>query len=421
MTEMMLPVSSLQPNKFNPNVMQDEEFQALKKDMQKVGPKKIDSVLVSLYCDFYPCEDNEDNRKKFANSYVIVDGEHRWTGATELCWASMRCDIQVLDEEEAKGICYRKNKDRGTIDPFKEAALFHSELELLSQKEIAEKFLVDPSTVSHRLSLLKLVPEVRKQVEDLPRGMITPSHLEPIASLPEGEQKKISLQKQWEKGEIRSVRDISEETKRIKEALAAEQALKKALETAKYPKCPKCGQGACRSNYKGLPWVNCASGKYEHDWNLETGKSSYEIVTMQQNKVNGEKAEPVKTKVIRCVHTVDELSEAFVECIRQVIPNVEKITSFRVHGKLFGDEDFSAEFSGYGQSMNVSLSVNHKYCSFRAEVKDYKTGEKTMVDAGSPDDVERVKQFIENAFQGTLEVPDKKPKRLKMPSEEAAS
>jgi hypothetical protein len=91
--------------------MQPEEYQALKKDMERTGPEKFDPVTVSLFCDFYPCEDNQENRKKFAKLYVIVDGEHRYTAAKELGWREIRCDIQVLDEEEAKGICYRKNKD----------------------------------------------------------------------------------------------------------------------------------------------------------------------------------------------------------------------------------------------------------------------------------------------------------------------
>ena len=168
--------------------MAPEDYQALKADMLLVGPKKIGSVLASPYLVFYPCEDNEENRQFYAefSTYVIVDGQHRHQAATELKWSELKVDVQDITEEEAKGICYRKSKEHGTIDPFKEAALFKRELDLMSQKEIAAKYLVDPSTVSHRLSLLKLVPEVLEQVAKMPRGTVTPSHLEPATFLPEG-------------------------------------------------------------------------------------------------------------------------------------------------------------------------------------------------------------------------------------------
>ncbi len=408
MTEQMLLVSSLQANHFNPNVMQPEEFQALKKDMQRVGPKKIDVVLVSVYCDFYVCEDSEENRKNFANNYVIVDGEHRWIAAKELAWDEIRCDVQVIDEEEGKGICYRKNKDRGTIDPFKEAALFKSELELLSQKEIAEKFLVDPSTVSHRLSLLKLTPEIRKQVEEMPRGMITPSHLEPIASLPEGEQKKISLKPQWGSEPVKTVRAISEEAQIIKAELNRKEKLKKALETAKFPKCPKCGQEPVPNMYKGLPWVDCASGNYQHQWNLETGKGAYEVETYSSTKINGEKAEPVRTSVLRCAHTCKELSQTFEQCIKELFPKIKKLEHIQMRGDLEDARNFNIEFDPGKQAMHVSVSFEHRTAMFRAEEKEYRSGEKSKVDTYSPANVEPIRDFIESAFQGKLEVPDKK-------------
>lgn len=406
-----IKVASIVPNHFNPNVMQPEEYQALKKDMQLHGPEDVDAILVSPFGCFYPAV------REPGPFYVIVDGEHRWTAAKELLWDTIRCEVRELDEEEAKGICYRKNKDRGTIDPFKEAALFKSELDVgLGQKDIAEKFLVDPSTVSHRLSLLKLVPEVKKQVEDLPRGMITPSHLEPIASLPEGEQKKIKLKNEYGHQEVKSVRDLTDEAKRIKADLAEKQELKKALETAKYLTCPRCKKEPDHiDSGRKLPWVRCSSGSWDHIWNLDTGKDPWYQEKVEQKKISGEKSEPVRTSVLRCSHTVAELGETFEKRMREVMPKVLKITSFRVYGKLEDGRDYHAEFSNNGNSMNVSVSVEHEWLSFSAEEKAYRTGEKSKVDTRSPEYVEVVKQFIENAFQGRLEVPEKKRFKGKVP------
>ena len=75
MTDQLVLVCMIQPNRFNPNVMQDEEFQALKKDMQVHGPVGIDPVLVSPFNAFYLSE------TKSRDDYVIIDGEHRWKAA----------------------------------------------------------------------------------------------------------------------------------------------------------------------------------------------------------------------------------------------------------------------------------------------------------------------------------------------------
>jgi ParB/RepB/Spo0J family partition protein len=415
MVEQMLPVFQLQANKFNPNVMQPEEFEALKADMKTVGPKRIDSVLVSPYLAFYPCEDNEENRAFFAEhpTYVIVDGEHRWRGASDLKWGELRCDLEEISEEDAKGICYRKSKERGSIDPFKEAALFKSEVDVgLTQKEIAEKFIIDSSTVSHRLSLLRLVPEIKEKISMMPRGTITPSHLEPIATLPEEEQKKISFKNQWGNQEVRSVRDISEDVQKVKADLKRKEDLKRALETAIFPKCPKCGAEQLPDIFHGLPWVDCSSGNHNHSWNLDTGKGHYEQEQAEQHKINGDKPEPIQTSVLRCAHTVAELSNTFEQRIKDFFPKILKIEHFAVRGTIEGKVPFSIDFSNNApHSLTVSLNINHGYANFRAEAKEYRSGEKSKVDTYSPANVDPVREFIELAFQGKLDVPDKKSKK----------
>ncbi len=408
--------------------MQETEFKALKEDMKAHGPQEIDPLLVSPYLTFYPCQDTEENRKLYAENpiYVIVDGEHRWNTAIELEWSDIPCEIRELSEEDAKGICYRKNKDRGTIDPFKEADLFKSELKAgLKQAEIAEKYIVDPSTVSHRLSLLKLVPEVKKQVEQLPRGTITTSHLEPIAALPEGEQKKIKLKDEWGHQEVKSVRVLTEEARRIKERLAEKEALQKALKAAKFPKCPKCGNEPGCINGRKLPWVDCSSGDWSHIWNLDTGKGPYEEEKAEQRKINGEKSEPIRTSVLRCAHSTTELSKTFNERIKELFPKIQTIQRCNISAKLEDGKEVSVDFSPGKSSMSVSLAIDHKhYASFRAEEKEYRSGEKSKVDTYAPDNVEPIKEFIELSFAGKFEVPEKKPKeeKTKVPtSEEVAA
>jgi ParB/RepB/Spo0J family partition protein len=360
----------------------------------------VDAILVSPFHCFF-------SEKTITDRFVIVDGEHRWRAAKELGWQEIRCEIVDISEDDAKALCYRRNRERGTIDPFKEAALFKSEMPKLTQKAIAEKYLVDPSTVSQRLSLLKLDSSVKEAVEKFPRGNLTVSHLEPIASLPEGEQKKIQLTA-WN-GEVRSVREIEAEVKRVKEDLAEQLDLKKALETAEFPKCPKCRKGEPgRISHKGLPFVKCA--KCYNDWSLETGRSPYEVEVPTQQGVDGKEAEaPKLIGTIRCAHTVEELTRAFFERARDLLPQTE-ITNIQFHGKLNG-ATFGIEVGGSGNSLSVSANQAGVWIHFRVEKKEYRTGEKSAILLGfgaEEKEVKRIERFVESAFGDKLEFSKKK-------------
>lgn len=420
MTTQLIDVSRLQPNGWNPNVMQDAEYQALKQDMRVHGVNGVDPILVSPKGVFQLQGEitGEAWTQAFkVKGYVIIDGEHRWKAAKELGWKQVCCTSEGIKEEDAKALCYRRNRQRGTIDPFKEALLFKSELEKLTQAKIAGKYGVKQGTVSQRLSLLKLDSEVVEKLKDIPRGIISVSHLEPIATLDPKDQKTafkdaiVTPMKSWNWQP--SVKEIESHVSRIKEERAAEAAITKALETAKFPKCPKCKKSIPRRiHHKGLPWVTC--GHCCNDWNLETGKGLYEPIIDRQNRLDG-KSEPIKPKTIRCVHTVKELHGIFVDRIKELVPTM-KISQIKVHGELEGAA-FGFEITSYGKSMSVSLHQASVWKGFRAEEHDYKSGEKSAVDAGSPGNIEDVKELIENAFQGKLGIESKRVKKAKSAGE----
>jgi ParB/RepB/Spo0J family partition protein len=396
----LILVELLQPNKWNPNVMGDVEYQALRQDMQIGGPQSIDPVLASPWSCFYL-------GAKVNESYVIVDGEHRWRAAQELGWKEILCEVREITEDDAKAICYRRNRERGNIDPFKEAALFNSELDRKrSQKQIADKYLVDPSTVSHRLSLLRIQPKIIETVRKLPRGMITPSHLEPIATLEPEDQKGVELRSPYSDG-VKSVRQIEAEVTRVKEMRVAEKALAEAVAKAKFPKCPRCKKEPVRIHYKKLPWVSCDRG---HEWNLNTGKGLYDEERIQQNRLAG-KPEIRVSSVLRSAHTVKELADVFGERIRELVPKLTQITDVRISGMLEGSH-FSFDLNVYAHTMSVY--VNHgdsSYMSgqsFRAEEHEYRSGEKSAVHCDNPESIKKVEKFIDDAFQGKLVEPRKK-------------
>jgi ParB/RepB/Spo0J family partition protein len=405
-------VDKIDRNPWNPNVIQKEEYDALKQDMHIHGATGIDPLLISPKKFFFKAQDHKEGST--ADTYIIVDGEHRWRAAKELGWKEIRCEIREISEDDAKALCYRRNRERGNIDPFKEALLFKTEVPKLSQAKIAGKYGVDQSTVSHRLSLLKIDAQIVAKAKIMPRGIITPSHLEALATLEPKDQKQVFQQydrdrsyRQW------GVKEMQEQTARVKKAREEERALAEALQTAKFPKCPKCRKGSPkRVCHKGLPWVTCSSCL--DDWNLETGKRLYEPEVSTQKGLDG-KSEPIRQKTIRCAHTVRELVEVFVERAKEIVPKVD-IASLKVSGKLDGAQ-FGFDFSSYGKSVSVSWHSNALWRGFRAEEHEYRTGEKSAVDTHSSDHVEEVKQLIENAFQGKLGIESKRLKKAKTAEE----
>lgn len=405
----LIPVEEIEPNKFNPNVMSDVEYQTLKEDMQTHGVQGVDPILVShkgVYELPVPIDKLPGGAwdKAFTvKGYIIVDGEHRWRIAKELGWKEIRARSESIREEDAKTICYRRNRERGTIDPMKEAALFKSELDKMSQKAVAGKYGVDQSTVSHRLSLLKVDPQVLKSVHELPRGIVTISHLEPLATLDVEDQKQVAKDildhaKHW--NQPMTVKDVEQAAERLRERREEERELKEAVDKAKCPKCPKCGKEPDRINYKKLPWVNCSSGNYDHAWSLASGKRVYEPVESEK-----EEDKPKLPMTLRSVHTVQDLSSVFIELIRKIVgtDTTLKIEKIDVSGQLENSQ-FSFDVNTYGKSMSVSWHHGGAWQGFRAEEHDYKTGEKSAITTGSPDSLERVKLLIENAFNGKLGV-----------------
>jgi ParB/RepB/Spo0J family partition protein len=174
---LQIPVRDVTPNRFNPNVMPRETYRVMLEDMRSDGLEAINPIEVR------PVEGKPP--------YEIIDGESRWKAARELGWKSIRAEAKPMSLEDAKAECYRKNKERGTINPFKEAELFKSEVDAgLSQRKIAKKYGVSRRYVQDSLNLLtRIAPDIRKKAETLlvdPRGStdcITKSHLESIASL----------------------------------------------------------------------------------------------------------------------------------------------------------------------------------------------------------------------------------------------
>jgi ParB/RepB/Spo0J family partition protein len=163
----LIPTEKIHFMVLNPNVMDAETFQRLVDDLRKHGVQSMDPVLVR------PLPNHE---------FEVVNGESRTKAALRLGARMVPGFVAKLTVDEAEVLCYRKNAERGTLDPLKEARLFDAERKKhRTAKQIAAKFGATKDYVVNRLKLLAITPEV---VDFIPNGLRhQPSKLEALARI----------------------------------------------------------------------------------------------------------------------------------------------------------------------------------------------------------------------------------------------
>lgn len=299
----LVPLAHIEPNKWNPNEVQGEKREQLKKDMDTYGQRE--NVTISPKDIFYGDADLPNDR------YVFCDGQHRWEIARELGWEALEADIEELSEDAAVTRFYRNQATRGEFSPFKEAELFEHWVtdEGLTEEEAAEKFNVSRVYVAGRRAILRTSeavkalykepekkymeiaerkiredtviiegaeanPELVQEIEDHiqseleavdPRGSLTPGHLRALSSLPNKDQEEIA---QSVIGQGLTVRDVEDAVRKRKEKLEKHKRFMEAWETAKVKDCPECGKPPVKftHTFDDEPILNrfkCADG---HNW-----------------------------------------------------------------------------------------------------------------------------------------------------------
>lgn len=266
-----IPVDRLEANPFNPNVMDHSTFQALKVDVME---RNYDPLIVSPKHVFYGDMTLPRDR------YVIVDGEKRWLAACELDQLKVKCQVQDIAESEARALCYKRSRERGRLDPIKEGELFDLEIkEGLTEEQVAEKYTVSRSYVASKRSLLKVYPSVEKmyrepeeglkeaqtrgmdeeEIENLelpvPRGTITPSHLEALASLPQKDQVEIA-------------KDVLERDLTVRETEKVVRGRRKLLDRMAHFK-----EALARAVQKTCPWCGSEPKDFDTAWDHEAGEA----------------------------------------------------------------------------------------------------------------------------------------------------
>jgi len=157
MTEQTVTLDQIRLNTYNPNSMDEETFNALLKDMKGGGSEAVDPILLR------PLEETGADAEA---AYEVVDGEHRTRVARLLGWTEIRARVQNLSLEEAMVVNYRKNRERGNLDPVKEGRLYKwwSDERGLTIRQIGEKFDITHTTVNSRIGNVTNVEEEAIQV-----------------------------------------------------------------------------------------------------------------------------------------------------------------------------------------------------------------------------------------------------------------
>lgn len=342
-----LPVDKVSEAPWNANVMDTDTYKLLLDDMKAQGPNGIDPIHVAQLTP-----------SGGENWIYTIDGAHRLRVAKELGWKEIPVAFhsEILNESQARLFNYRRDAERGQVDPFKLAQTFKWYTDQgVDQQGVAVLFGIDRSTVTKRLGLLKLDPVVQGIAKD---QELSVSHLEPLTALEPRLQNAVVKQLRdrgwgYEKGETPSVKAVQAEVKNVKQYDEAIKKFKEILAKAKFPKCPECGKQP-RFNRFRPGGFECDS---YHTWDPMKGKPPPEKevwVDKLQKKVPREVARlPAHVKIKETTEDVDAACWGF---IKDLFPRIKRIesTDAGIIGQLKDGRRFSVKFSVAGHSYGVN-------------------------------------------------------------------
>jgi ParB/RepB/Spo0J family partition protein len=179
----LIPLKKLKPLSIQLGVIDHETEAMLREDMRKT--KRIDPVWVRVLT----AEEKEECKAKYPQAeFEIIDGHKRFRNAELLHWETVPAIVFDVSREEAYAIAYRKNKERGAIDPMLEALYFkHLYIDLkLPAHKIAEMFDINEKYVYNVLKRVQIQPEATREIvrQTAIAKPLTGKHLEAIASAP---------------------------------------------------------------------------------------------------------------------------------------------------------------------------------------------------------------------------------------------
>jgi len=167
-----IDIESLTPNLFQPRKNFDKEkMEELKGSIKKHGI--IQPIVV----------------RKMANGYEIVVGERRLKAAKEIGLKKMPAIIKSINNEKSLEIALVENIQREDLNPVEQANAFKRLIDefKLTQQELAEATGKSRALVTNTIRLLKLNPEIQKNISE---GKISFGHAKLLLSIEDEEVQK---------------------------------------------------------------------------------------------------------------------------------------------------------------------------------------------------------------------------------------
>jgi len=426
----LLPVDEIRPNGFNCNVMDEVEYNALVKDMKKIGhPDGMAAVIVR---QLHPNAIRKKGKTKI--KYEIIDGEHRWKAAGELGWTQIKTLMfshDKITQTQALILNFKINRQRGSHDPFKEARFFNylADIEKMTQKDIAKLLNVNRTTVNKRISIVKID---RKILEKVPHGTDSPvSVLEIVAQGPT-EEDQFELLKEYHQWNY-TVSQLEGTLKRKKHEFEQQQKfIAERDKSAKFKNCPKCKKLAIGKSSDGR--YNCENW---HEWNPKTGELYDEDDDDWEDEWDDEDdedhgdlsvsefqaTEDDSKKLIRCFRSpyheedvVKAIKKAFKKAMNTYIDHATGIDIHQDYGSYYG----STVYFNTRYGVNLAINSDQGRLVVKAQNKDYKFGDANMkVDVSTPTvtakhGTSKGEELFEQLMKGLLtfnEVGEKKKKK----------
>ena len=167
-----MDIESLTPNLFQPRkYFNKEKMEELKGSIKKHGI--IQPVVV----------------RKVANGYEIIAGERRLKAAKEIGLNKIPAIIKSINNEKSLEIALVENIQREDLNPVEQANAFKRLIEEfnLTQQELAEATGKSRTLVTNTIRLLKLNPEIQKNISE---GKISFGHAKLLLSIEDEEVQK---------------------------------------------------------------------------------------------------------------------------------------------------------------------------------------------------------------------------------------
>jgi ParB family chromosome partitioning protein len=193
-----IEIESLTSNLFQPRKNFDQEkLEELKESIKRHGV--IQPIVV----------------RKIANGYEIVAGERRLRAAQEIKLKKIPAIIKNFSNEKSLEIALAENIQRENLNPIEQANAFKRLIDefKLTQQELAEVTGKSRALVANTIRLLKLNPEIQKNISE---GKISFGHAKLLLSLEDEELQRVVCNRIM--GNDLSVRDTENLIKKIGKA-----------------------------------------------------------------------------------------------------------------------------------------------------------------------------------------------------------